>query len=161
MRQGHCYTSLTIGGPISHGPLRSQAGPAGRPRFRLVPRTSGVRTPKSTHHPHKIDNQHRACKTGGGAYFAFFLGCENSHTTPQKRPLDEEDFLWGWCVVGSPLWSLGVPRWEPFSLVLTSFELFCWALDGRKRPFQKRTRACRTTRFRNTRVSKWFLDLFY
>ena len=25
------------------------------------------RTPKSTHHPHKIDDQHRECKTGGGA----------------------------------------------------------------------------------------------
>ena len=31
---------------------------------------------KSTHHPHKIDNQHRECKTGGGAYFAFFLGSD-------------------------------------------------------------------------------------
>ena len=31
------------------------------------------RTAKSTHHPHKIDDQHRECKTGGGAYFAFFF----------------------------------------------------------------------------------------
>ena len=48
------------------------------------------RPPKSTHHPHKIDNQHRECKTGGGAYFAFFLGSEDSHTTPPKIPPDEE-----------------------------------------------------------------------
>ena len=33
-------------------------------------------------------------------------------------------------------------------------------LDGRKRAFQKRTRACRNGRFKNTSVSKWFLDLF-
>ena len=35
--------------------------------------------------PHKIDDQHRECKTGSGAYFAFFLGSENSHTTPPKN----------------------------------------------------------------------------
>ena len=27
----------------------------------------------------------------------------NSRTTPQKIPLDEEGLLWGWCVVGGPL----------------------------------------------------------
>ena len=62
------------------------------------------RTPKSTHHAHKIDDQHRECKTGGGAHFAFFLGSENSHTTPPKIAPDAEDLLWGWCVVGGPLW---------------------------------------------------------
>ena len=30
-------------------------------------------TAKSTQHPHKTDDQHRECKTGGGAYFAFFF----------------------------------------------------------------------------------------
>ena len=60
-------------------------------------------TAKSTHHPHKINNQHRECKTGGDAYFAFFLGPDNSHTTPLKRPPDEEGLLWGWSVVGGPL----------------------------------------------------------
>ena len=39
-------------------------------------------TAKSTHHPHKIDDQHRECKIGGGAYFAFFLVSDNWHTTP-------------------------------------------------------------------------------
>ena len=33
-------------------------------------------------------------------------------------------------------------------------------LDGRKRAFKKRTRACRNARFKNTSVSKLFLDLF-
>ena len=61
------------------------------------------RTPKSTHHPHKINDQHRECKTGGGAYFAFFLGSVNPHTTPPKIPPDEEGLLWGWCVAGGPL----------------------------------------------------------
>ena len=43
-------------------------------------------------------------KTGGGAYFAFFLGSDNSHTTPPKKlPPDEEDLLWGWCVFRGPL----------------------------------------------------------
>ena len=62
-----------------------------------------LKTAKSTHDPHKIDNQHRECKTGGGAYFAFFLASDNSHTTPPKIPPDEEGFLWGWCVVGGLL----------------------------------------------------------
>ena len=53
--------------------------------------------------PHKIDNQHRECKTWGGAYFAFFLASDNSHTTPPKIPPDDEGLLWGWCVVGGPL----------------------------------------------------------
>ena len=58
------------------------------------------RNPHTT--PHKIDNQHRECKTGGGAYFAFFLGSKNSHTA-SKIPSDEEGLLWGWRVVGGPL----------------------------------------------------------
>ena len=45
---------------------------------------SNYQTAKSTHHPHKIDDQHRECKTGGGAYFAFLLGSDNQHTTPQE-----------------------------------------------------------------------------
>ena len=64
--------------------------------------------PKSTHHPHKIDDQHRECKTGGGAYFAFFFGSDNSHTTPTpKIPLEEEGLLWGWCVVRGPRVKIG------------------------------------------------------
>ena len=62
-------------------------------------------TAKSTHHPHKIDDQHRECKTGGGAYFAFFLGSNNSHTTPPKIPPDEEGLFRGSCVVRDPLFS--------------------------------------------------------
>ena len=58
---------------------------------------------KSTHHPHKIDDQHCKCKIGGGAYFALFLGSDNSHTTPPKIPPDKEGLLWGWCVVRGPL----------------------------------------------------------
>ena len=60
--------------------------------------------------PHKIDNQHRECKTGGGAYFAFFLGSDNSHTTTPKIPPDVEGLLWGWRVVRGPLlcWSATV-----------------------------------------------------
>ena len=58
------------------------------------------RSAKSTHHPHKIDDQHREFETGGGAYFAFLLGSSNSH--PRILP-DEEGLLWGWCVVGGPL----------------------------------------------------------
>ena len=56
-----------------------------------------LQTTKSTHHPHKIDDQHRRCKTGGDAYFAFFLGSDNSHTT-SKIPPDEEGLLWGRCL---------------------------------------------------------------
>ena len=33
------------------------------------------------------------------------------------------------------------------------------SFDGRKRAFSTRTRACRNVRFKNTSVSKWFLDL--
>ena len=58
------------------------------------------------HYPHKIDDQHRECKIGGGACFAFLLGSDNSHATPppQKNiPPDEEGLLWGWCVVRGPL----------------------------------------------------------
>ena len=54
-----------------------------------------LQTAKSTHHPHKIDDQHREGKIGGGAYFAFFLGSDNSHTIPLKRPPDKEGLLWG------------------------------------------------------------------
>ena len=68
---------------------------------------AGGWTGKSPHHSHKIDDQHRECKTGGGAYFAFFLNSDNSHTTPPKIPLDEEGLLWGWCVVGGPLGGSG------------------------------------------------------
>ena len=70
---------------------------------RKLPLPHNSRTPKSTHHSHKIEDQHRECKTGGGAYFAFFLGSENSHTTPPKIPPEEGRLLWGWCVVGGPL----------------------------------------------------------
>ena len=59
-----------------------------------------LQTAKSTHHPHKIDDQHCKCRTGGGAYFAFFLGSDNPRTTPP----DEEGLLWGWCVVRGPLY---------------------------------------------------------
>ena len=73
---------------MTHLPKRA----FGPPRTVRFPPPLGVsaRTAKSTHHPHKIDDQHRKCKTGGGAYFAFFLGSDNSHTTPPKIPLDEE-----------------------------------------------------------------------
>ena len=47
--------------------------------------------------------QHRECKTGGGAYFAFFLGSDNSHTIPPKTPPDKEGLLWGRCVACVPL----------------------------------------------------------
>ena len=60
-------------------------------------------TAKSTHHPHKMDGQHCACETGGGAYFAFLLGSDNSRTTPPRIPPDEAGLLWGWCVVRGPL----------------------------------------------------------
>ena len=71
--------------------------------FEVPSRVCKFRTAKSTHHPHKIDDQDRECKTGGGAYFPFFLGSDNSHTTPPKIPPDKEGLLWGWCVVGGPL----------------------------------------------------------
>ena len=59
-----------------------------------LPFPSSDRTPKSTHHPHKIDNQHRECKTGGGAYFAFFLASDNSNTTPPPPYMREIDTMW-------------------------------------------------------------------
>ena len=67
---------------------------------------------KSTHHPHKIDDQRRECKAGGGAYFVFLLGSDHSHTTPppKKIPLDEEGLLWGWCAVGPLLKIFGPHR---------------------------------------------------
>ena len=43
-------------------------------------------------------------------YFGFFLGFDNSHTTPQKIPPDEEGLLWGWCVVGGPLNQQAAPQ---------------------------------------------------
>ena len=45
----------------------------------------------------------RERQTGDGAYFAFFLGSDTSHTTTPKIPSDEEGLLWGWCVVRGPL----------------------------------------------------------
>ena len=42
-------------------------------------------TAKSTHHPHKIDDQHRKCKIEGGAYVAVFLGSDILHTTPPQN----------------------------------------------------------------------------
>ena len=48
------------------------------------PRNSKNQTVKSAHHPHKIDDQHRECRTGGGAYFASLLGSDNLHTTPEE-----------------------------------------------------------------------------
>ena len=75
------------------------------------------RTAKSTHHPHKIDDQYRECKTGGGAYFAFFLGSDNSHTTPPKIPPDKESLLWGWCVVGGPLDIVMLPLRYPYRTI--------------------------------------------
>ena len=73
-------------------------------RLTPSPRNSsaGNQTAKSTHHPHKIDDQHRECKTAGGAYFAFFFWFRQ-FTTPPKIPTDEEGLLWGWWVVGGPL----------------------------------------------------------
>ena len=59
---------------------------------------------ESTHHPHKIEDQHHKCKTGGGAYLPSFLGSDNSHTHFPKLPLDEEGLLWGWWMVGGPLY---------------------------------------------------------
>ena len=53
--------------------------------------------------PPQNRDQHRENKIGGGAYFVFFFGSDNSHTTPQKSPLDDEVLLWAWCVVGGPL----------------------------------------------------------
>ena len=44
-----------------------------------------LQTAKSTHHPHKIDDQHRECKTGGGAYFAFLLGSRQFAHHPLKN----------------------------------------------------------------------------
>ena len=52
-------------------------------------------TAKSTHHPHKTDDQHHECKNWGVAYFAFFLGSNNSHTTPPKNTTS-----WGRSFVG-------------------------------------------------------------
>ena len=51
--------------------------------FRPFPK---IQTAKSTQYPHKIDDQHGECKTGGGAYFAFSLGSNTLHTTPPKIP---------------------------------------------------------------------------
>ena len=112
-----CFSKVSRGCPKSltwdvRGPVRDT------PPYRAIPFRDSIaegvshpfalfwdqnRTAKSTHHPHKIDDQHRECKTGGGAYFAFFLGSDNSHTTPPKIPPDEEGLLWGWCVVRGPL----------------------------------------------------------
>ena len=61
----------------------------------------GPRNPCTT--PTKSTINIASAKLGGGAYFAFCLGSNNSHTTPPKIPLDEEGLLWGWCVVGGPL----------------------------------------------------------
>ena len=42
------------------------------------------------------------------------------------------------------------PQWPCLRSKITT-------LDGRKRAFKKRTRACQNARFKNTSVSKWFL----
>ena len=62
-----------------------------------------LETAKSTHHPNKIDDQHRECKTGGGAYFAFFLRFRQFAHHPPNIPPDEKGLLWGRCVVCGPL----------------------------------------------------------
>ena len=65
-----------------------------------------LQTPKSTHHPTKSTLNIASAKLGVVRILPFFLASDNSHTTPQKIPPDEEGLLWGWCVVGGPL-SLG------------------------------------------------------
>ena len=67
------------------------------------PKLQNLQTAKSTHHPHKIDDQRRECKNGGGAFFAFFSGSDKFAHHPPKIPPDEEGLLWGWCVVRGPL----------------------------------------------------------
>ena len=70
-------------------------------RLQLWARTSMTRRVlEKIHAPppqNRIGDQHRECKTGDGAYFAFFLGSDNSHITtppPHKIPPDEEGLLW-------------------------------------------------------------------
>ena len=76
-----------------------------------MPLNIRIQAAKSTHHPHKIDNQHRECKTGGGANFCLFLRFRQfAHHHPPKRSPDEEGLLWGWCVVRGSLrihWNAG------------------------------------------------------
>ena len=55
------------------------------------------------HHPTKSKNKHRECKTGGGAYFACFLGSDDSHTTLPKKHT-----WWGKVFCGDRAW-LAVP----------------------------------------------------
>ena len=75
-------------------------------------------TAKSTHHLHKINDQHRGCKTGGGAYFVFFLGSNNSHTTtPQKYHLMRKVFC------GDGAW-LAVPYSNTTSKCFSTWKLF-------------------------------------
>ena len=92
----------TLGPQKSEKSLEESPKSLEKPVLGLFSRLFG-QTAKSTHHPHKTDDQHRECKTGGGAYFSFLLGSDNSHTTPPKIPPDEEGLLWGWCVVRGPL----------------------------------------------------------
>ena len=95
---------------------------AGEPkRSQLRTEVAKHRSAKSTHHPHKIDDQHRECKAGGGAYFAFFLGSDNSHTTPQNIPPDGKGLLWGWCVV----------RKVPVTPTPVFFQKYCRTNGGR------------------------------
>ena len=65
-------------------------------------------TAKSMHHPHKIDDRHRECKTGGGADFALVLGSDNSHTTRGEvsRTGLQSDREQGACLAKEPALSL-------------------------------------------------------
>ena len=50
------------------------------------------RNPRAT--PQRSTINIASAKLGGGAYFAFLLSSDNSHTTPTKIPPDEEGLLW-------------------------------------------------------------------
>ena len=57
---------------VCQDPCHPKAGQSDFKNQQLEPDTGKIQTANSTHHPHKIDNQRRECKIGGGAYFSFF-----------------------------------------------------------------------------------------
>ena len=74
-------------------------------RLVFVPLAAKVlRTPQSTHHPHKSHEEHRQCNPGGGIHFAVLLGSDNSYTTPLKSLFFLiRSPLWWRYMVGGPL----------------------------------------------------------
>ena len=81
------------------GRIREKGGRNAAPEAHLTNSDFGVPlwfrylAATATHHPHKSDDQHRECRIGGGAYFAFSLGSDKTELPPKHFKFDTKSGL--------------------------------------------------------------------